>query len=117
MAGGHLVSLPIRGTYAFPGWERRPLAEWMVFRAWLLRHPGRGWVDSREFLYLPEWPPWSPSGPRPPRPRPVEAGPWHIQVLSDHQEVALARVYAVQRVTRRAPRLAIVPGPEVPIAW
>ena len=117
MGAGHLVALPIRGTYAFPGWEDRPWAEWMVFQAWLRRHPERGWVDPREALYLPEPPPWGLGRPHVPRPRPAEAGPWRVHVISDHREVTLARVYAVRRVTQRAPRLAIVPGPGVPIAW
>lgn len=100
---GRLEALPIRGTYAWPGWQERPYGELMVFKAWL-RVPGhRGWLVADEGR-------WLRGGSRPRDADTGEVVPWRIEVISKHAEPTLAAHYRVTRVARRPPRVSLIEG-------
>ena len=110
---GTLEALPIRGTYALPGWQERPWGDLTIFAAWLRVHPGRGWVDSREAPWLRG------AVPKNSRPRDVCSGEpikWRIEVASRHAERTLEQFYSVRRVTHRPTRgVETIPGVKVPL--
>ena len=100
---GRLEALPIRGTYALPGWHEKPYGELMVFRAWLRVHGDRGWLVADEGRWLR----------RGGRPRDADTGdvvPWRIEVISKHAEPTLAAHYRVKRVARLPARTELVKG-------
>jgi hypothetical protein len=105
---GRLEALPIRGTYAWPGWHERPYGELMVFRAWLKFPKHRGWLIADEQVWLAR-------GTRPLDADTGELVPWRIEVISKHAEPTLAAHYRVRRVARRPPRVKPVGG--VPLAF
>ena len=88
IAAGLLERLPFRGTYALSGWEERPWAEFMIFRAWLRLNPGLGWIDASEATWL-RGNRWLQS-----RPRDM---PWGVRVISHHSERVLSQYYQVKR--------------------
>lgn len=100
---GRLEALPIRGTYAWPGWHEKPYGELMVFKAWLRVHGRRGWLVADERR-------WLASGTRPRDADTGELVPWRIEVISKHAEPTLAAHYRVKRVARRPARTELVQG-------
>lgn len=93
IAAGRLERLPFRGSYAFPGWQERPWAEFMVFRAWLRLNPGLGWIDASEATWL-RGNRWLQSRPRDMR--------WRVRVISHHSERVLSQYYQVKRAKHLA---------------
>jgi hypothetical protein len=87
IAAGLLDRLPIRGTYALAGWQERPWADFMVFRAWLKLNPGLGWIDASES-------PWFKGSRLQSRSRDTR---WRVGIISLHAERVLSQYYDVKR--------------------
>jgi hypothetical protein len=87
IAAGLVERLPIRGTYALAGWQERPWADFMIFRAWLKLNPGLGWIDASEA-------PWFKSSRLQSRARHTR---WRVGIISLHAERVLPQYYNVKR--------------------